>query len=68
MTTGSARQTLTDLSIGLIAFVLFTLVALTVLVAILRATAPYGWNWYLLTAVTVVAWIAARASSHRKKA
>jgi hypothetical protein len=68
MTARSARQTLKDLSVGLIAFVLFGLVALAVLVAILRVTAPYGWNWYLLTAATMVGWIAAQVSSHRKRA
>jgi hypothetical protein len=47
------RYTVADWAIGLLAFVLVSLLALPILFTILKATAPYGWNKTILFACPV---------------
>ena len=54
MTTTDKRHTVADWGIGLLAFVLFGMVALPILLTILKTTAPYGWKVILPVAALLL--------------
>jgi hypothetical protein len=65
MTASDARHTMADWGIGLLAFVLVGVVALPILLTILKMTAPYGWNWAIVSACALL--LLARTAFDLKK-
>ena len=66
MTANPARHTAKDWALGLLAFTLFVVIALPVMVGILRTTAPYGWNQMLFPVALVICSILSVLSSRRR--
>ena len=66
MTATPARHTAKDWVLGLLAFTLFGVIALPIMIGILRTTAPYGWNHILFPTALVVCSILSFLSSRRR--
>jgi hypothetical protein len=66
MTANAARHNARDWVLGLLAFTLFAVIAIPVMVGILRATAPYGWNHILLPVALIVCSVLSFLSNRRR--
>ncbi len=67
MTANHARHTAKDWVLGLLAFTLFAMIAIPIMIGILRTTAPFGWNHVLLPVAIIVCSILSFISSRRQR-
>lgn len=67
MTANQARHSLKEWALGITAFMLFGAVVVPLVVMILRATAPYGWNHIALPATVAGLVMLSWALRHRSR-